>query len=125
MQISHHLMVLTLFASPIIAGLPIRAQESQAGNQPSQANIGSFSAVGPQIQTDAPVITIKGLCDNISAPGASSGDFRHGVSASAEATGPDCRTIVTGQELDRLGQAIGVKPNKLQGLAHQYADMLQ
>jgi hypothetical protein len=125
MQISHHLMVLTLFASPIIARLPIRAQESQVGNKPSQANISSFSGAGPQIQPDAPVITIKGLCDNISAPGASSEDFRHGVSTSAEATGPECQTIVTRQELERLSQAIGVKPNKLQGLAHQYADMLQ
>jgi parvulin-like peptidyl-prolyl isomerase len=125
MKISHQLMVLTLFASPIIAGLHVRAQESQAGNQPSQAHIRSFSAAGPQIQPDAPAITIKGLCDSISAPGASSEDFRQSVSASAPTTRPDCQTVVTSQELERLGQAIGVKPNKLEGLAHQYVDMLK
>jgi parvulin-like peptidyl-prolyl isomerase len=120
-------LVLTLFISLIIGCLSARAQQGQAGSQTSPNITSSLTIPESQVPPDAAVVTIKGLCDNVPLPGTTSEDSRPaaGTSVPAVATAPDCKTIVTRQELEKLAKAIGAKPDKTLALAYQYADMLE
>jgi hypothetical protein len=123
MEMRHCSMVLALFVSLIVGCLSARAQEGQAGSQPSPSNTSSLSIPESLVPPDAAVVTINGLCDNIPLPGTATATAS--ASAPVTATGPDCKTIVTRQELEKMAKAIGAKPDKTLALAYQYADLLE
>jgi hypothetical protein len=118
-------VVVALFVLFIAGCASVRAQENQAGSQPSTNNPSPLSFPESKVPPDAAVVTIKGLCDTIVIPGMAKEGSRAPASANPPATGPDCKTVVTRQELERLGKAINAKPDKILALAYQYADMLQ
>jgi len=119
-------MISILVVSPIMGGPSFRAQASPAGVQTAQVSDESSFTINSQIPPDKAVITLLGLCHSIPLPVMSNEDFQSVKTTTAPtATGPDCQTIVTRQELEDLASATGVKPGNLLALAYQYADLLQ
>jgi parvulin-like peptidyl-prolyl cis-trans isomerase-like protein len=109
-------------------GLMVACQSSRnrVGIATRQSPAGSVSPGGSQILPDTAVITIKGLCDIIPAPETEDmSSAKRTLTSTAVATRPDCGMIVTRQELESLGHAMGTKPDRLLALANAYSNMLQ
>jgi parvulin-like peptidyl-prolyl isomerase len=90
-----------------------------------------YAYVSDSVPRDAPAITLSGLCNNgfdsnttagHSLPGGAPPD---GVSAPSAATRPDCKVVVTREQLEKLSSAIGARSSTGLALAYQYADMLR
>jgi hypothetical protein len=90
-----------------------------------------YAYVSDSVPQDAPAITLSGLCNNGFDPNTTAGDLLPGgappdnLSAPSAATRPDCKVMVTREQLEKLSSAIGARSSAGLALAYQYADMLR
>ena len=90
-----------------------------------------YAYVSDSVPRDAPAITLSGLCNNGFDPSTIAGHSLPGgeppdrVTAPRAATRPDCKVVVTREQLEKLSSALGARSSTGLALAYQYAEMLR
>lgn len=131
MQIGYRGVLLAIFATLLLRCEFLRGLESEAPRQAPANTTANGTVVRPSVPPDEPVITLNGLCDNgfdptmIAGRSPSMGPPLDGTSLPAASTGPDCKVVVTREQLEKLANAVGAKSSKGLPLAYQYADVLR
>jgi len=131
MQIFNRSVLLAIFVTLMLRCESALGREWQTGGQTSENATSNQPPSSHSVPPDASVITISGLCNNGFDPNPAASHSRSegappdSASAPSDATGSNCKVVVTREQLEKLASAIGARSSTGLALAYQYADMLR